>query len=120
MAEERVEHCEVCIVGTGAAGGILAYRLALAGFSVLSLEQGEPITDSYFTNELNPEQEPHFGITPQTPWDLDPALGFYHGNARAHALYARDDELSTSAPSRAVFVNLQVFRLNGKMNLWNA
>ena len=120
MEGERFEPCEFCIVGTGAAGGILAYRLAMAGFSVLSLEQGAPITDSYFTNELNPEQEPHFGITPEAPWDLNPAESFYYGNARAHALYAREDELSTSAPSSQAFVNLQVFRLNGKMNLWNA
>jgi choline dehydrogenase-like flavoprotein len=116
----RVERCEVCVVGTGAAGGILAYRLARAGLSVLSLEQGGPIQDSYFTNHLNPEQEGLFGITPDLPWDLDPAQGFYYSNARAHALYAREDEQSTSPPSRASFANYQVFRVNGKTNLWNA
>jgi glucose dehydrogenase len=116
----RVEPCEVCVVGTGAAGGILAYRLALAGLSVLSLEQGGPITESYFTNHLTPGQEPLFGITPDLPWDLDPAQGFYYANARAHALYARADERSTSPPSDAAFTNYQVFRVNGKTNLWNA
>jgi choline dehydrogenase-like flavoprotein len=119
-AGERLERCEVCIAGTGGAGGILAYRLALAGLSLLSLEQGEPITDSYFTNHANPEDQPHFGITPDLPWDLNPAQGFNFANARAHALYAREDELSTSPASRRAFVNYQVFRLNGKMNLWNA
>lgn len=112
--------CEYCIVGTGAGGGILAYRLALAGKSVLSLEQGQPIADDYFTNELNPEDEPNLGIAPDMPWDLDPAQSFYFANAKAHALYARGDELSTSSASQKAFVNLQIFNLNGKMNLWNA
>jgi choline dehydrogenase-like flavoprotein len=116
----RVVYCDVCVAGTGAAGGILAYRLALAGLSVLSLEQGGPISDSYFTNHLRPEQEPHFGITADLPWDLSPAQSFFYSNARAHALYARDDESSTSPASRQAFVNYQVFRLNGKTNLWNA
>ncbi len=116
----RVESCEVCIVGTGAAGGILAYRLAQAGLNVLSLEQGGPISDDYFTNELNPEEEPHFGITSDMPWDLDPGQGFFFGNARANALYAPDDQKSTSAASHDRFVNLQIFRANGKLNLWNA
>ena len=112
--------CEFCIVGTGAAGGIVAYRLALSGHDVISLEQGQPIAESYFTNELRPEQELHFGISPEMPWDLNPAQSFYFSNAQAHALYARDEELSTSPASRATFVNLQICRLNGKMNLWNA
>jgi choline dehydrogenase-like flavoprotein len=111
---------EYCIVGTGAGGGILAYRLARAGRDVLSLEQGPPIADDYFTNELRPEEEAHFGIGPEMAWDLNPAQGFYFSNARAHALYARPDEQSTSPASQRAFVNLQIFRLNGKLNLWNA
>src|SRR5882672_6303039 len=111
-----IERTDICIIGTGAAGGILAYRLAMAGVSVLSLEQGSAITDSYFTNELHPEGEPHFGITPDMPWDMDPSQGYFYGNAQANKLYARPDELSTSAPSREAFVNMQIFRLNGKQN----
>lgn len=112
--------CDVCIVGTGAGGGILAYRLAHSGRDVLSLEQGAPITSDYFTNELNPEDEANLGIAPEMPWDLNPAQSFYFSNARAHALYARGDEVSTSPASQSAFVNMQVFRLNGKLNLWNA
>lgn len=111
---------EICIVGTGAGGGILAYRLALQGRDVISLEQGQPIADSYFTNELNPEDEAHFGIAPELPWDMNPAQSFYFSNAQAYALYAKGDELSTSPASRQAFINMQTFRLNGKMNLWNA
>jgi glucose dehydrogenase len=113
-----IEHCEVCVVGTGAAGGILAYRLAMEGLSVLSLEQGAPINDSYFTNDRRPEDDPHFSIAPDMPWPVDPNDHYFYGNAEAHALYAREDEASTAAASQRVFVNRQVFRLNGKMNLW--
>ena len=112
--------CDYCIAGTGASGGILAYRLAQAGKQVISLEQGPTIADSYFTNELRPEQEANFGISPDMPWDLDPAQSFYFSNAKAHQLYARDDELATSPNSKDQFVNLQINRLNGKLNLWNA
>jgi glucose dehydrogenase len=114
----RIEHCEFCIAGTGAAGGILAYRLAMAGYSVLSLEHGPPITDSYFTNELNPEQDQHFGISADMPWPVDPNDHYFYGNAAAHALYAREDETSTPPESNQVFVNRQIFWLNGKLNLW--
>jgi choline dehydrogenase-like flavoprotein len=112
--------CDICIVGTGAAGGILAYELARAGLSVLSLEQGATIDNAYFTNEHRPDQLENFGIPHEMPWDLNPAQSFYFANPQAHALYARPDELSTSAQARSAFVNLQVFRLNGKTNLWNA
>jgi glucose dehydrogenase len=112
--------CDVCVVGTGAGGGILAYRLAMAGCDVLSLEQGGPISGDYFTNELLPEQEQHFGIAPAMPWDMNPAQSFYYANAQAHALYAPADELSTSAAARQAFINMQIFRLSGKLNLWSA
>lgn len=109
--------CEICIVGTGAGGGILAYRLALQGRDVVSLEQGQPVANDYFTNEVNPEDERHFGIAPELPWDMNPAQGFYFANAQAHALYARPDETSTTPESSRAFVNLQIFRVNGKLNL---
>jgi choline dehydrogenase-like flavoprotein len=113
-----VERCEFCVVGAGAAGGILAYRLAAAGFSVLSLEQGGPVSDDYFTNELRPEQDPDYGIAADMPWPMDPNDHYFYGNAAAHALYAGEDTASTTPGSQRVFVNRQIFRLNGKTNLW--
>ncbi|HTU03409.1 MAG TPA: NAD(P)-binding protein, partial [Candidatus Sulfotelmatobacter sp.] len=112
------EQCDICVVGTGAAGGILAYRLATAGLSVLSLEQGAPISDAYFTNDRDPEDHPHFGIVPDMEWPADAGAHYLYGNPEAHALYARDDETSTAAMSSSIFVNRQIFWLNGKLNLW--
>jgi choline dehydrogenase-like flavoprotein len=115
---ERVEHVDVCVVGTGAAGGLLAYRLARARRRVLSLEQGADLRDDYFTNDLAPEQDEHFGISRDQPWPVPPPDGYYHDNVAANRLYARSDTTSTSPTSEAVFKNRQIFRVNGKQNLW--
>jgi glucose dehydrogenase len=115
MSQERTG---ICIIGTGAAGGILAYRLASAGREVLSLEQGAAITDDYFTNGLPPAQDEHFGIAPEQSWDAPPTDLFFDANTRARRLYATADITSTSMEASAVFRNRQIFRLNGKQNLW--
>lgn len=117
--DSSVEKCDICIVGTGAGGGILAYQLAINNFSVLSLEQGEKIDNSHFSNQLNPEQEQNFGIAADMSWPLQPAASFYYDNFQANQLYAKSETLSTSLQSKAVFDNRQIFRLNGKQNLWN-
>ena len=114
----RLVKSDICIVGTGAAGGILAYQLAINNFSVLSLEQGEKIDDSYFSNQVNPEHEPNFGIAPNMPWPMQSEASIYWSNLQASRLYANGETLSTSARSEDVFDNHQIFRLNGKQNLW--
>jgi len=110
---------DICIVGTGAAGGILAHQLAMNNFSVISLEHGEKIDNNYFSNQLNPEHEENFGIAADMPWPLDQPESFHYDNFQANQLYAKSDILSTSSSSAEVFRNHQIFRLNGKQNLWN-
>jgi choline dehydrogenase-like flavoprotein len=118
-AEELpVERCDVCVVGTGAAGAMLAYRLGMAGVSVLTLEQGDSIDHTYFTNHLSAEQQEDYGITEDLPWPIPPNHAYFYVNAQAHKLYATPANGSTSARSAAGFVNRQVLRLNGKLNLW--
>src|SRR5690349_5846048 len=46
-----------CVIGTGAGGGILAYRLAKAGADVLIINSGGIPAQSEFQNELSPEQK---------------------------------------------------------------
>ena len=42
---------DFAIVGSGAAGGIIAKELATAGFSVVVLEQGPRLTEAQFTHD---------------------------------------------------------------------
>ncbi|NND99701.1 MAG: GMC family oxidoreductase [Pirellulaceae bacterium] len=122
MTDESVptQQCEICIVGTGAAGGILAYRLASAGRHVVSLEQGGPIDNDYFTNDRSAESLPKFGLCPEMKWPMPASEGYLYANHQASRLYAKADTSATTASSEERFVNRQIFRLNGKLNLWNA
>jgi len=38
--EDKIENVDVCIIGTGAGGAVVAYNLAQAGLHVLMLEKG--------------------------------------------------------------------------------
>jgi len=105
---------EVCVVGTGAAGGLLAYRLALAGLRVISLEQGDALPTDYFTQQNPPGNAKDFGLRPETRFPIDP-----HGFPFQHELYATPDHRSSSEESAGSFQHYQIFRLDGLLNLWN-
>jgi glucose dehydrogenase len=112
------ESADVCIIGTGAAGGILAYELAQKGMKVISVEQGGPIHKEYFTNEQNPQDIDNFGISAHMPWPVPLSDAYYYDNREASALYATDLDMSTSKKSERYFHNRQIFKVNGKQNLW--
>ena len=105
---------EVCIVGTGAAGGLLAYRLALAGLRVISLEQGDALPEDYFTHQNPPGNAKDFGLRPGTRFPINP-----HEFPFQHELYAGAAERSSSEESQSNFRQCQILRLNGLLNLWN-
>lgn len=89
---------DFAIVGSGAAGGIIAKELATAGYSVVVLEQGPRLTEAQFDhdefgtfmqsrNANNPATQPHtFRATPQTraqkAWAL--IYGRLVGGSNAH------------------------------------
>lgn len=111
MAEHK--ECDVCVVGTGAGGGMLAYKLAKAGLNVISLEQGGRLADDYFRETAPPGGIRDFGITSGTQWPSDP-----HDSLFIHPLFADGETGSTSRPKDG-FRHFQVLAVNGLQNLWN-
>ncbi|WP_028601607.1 GMC oxidoreductase [Ottowia thiooxydans] len=105
--------CEVCVVGTGAGGGILAHALAQAGVNVISLEQGPALPKDQFTRVTPSLPRESFGIGPNTSWPSDP-----HDNLFIHPLFA-DGRHGATARSPGTFQHFQVLALDGLQNLWN-
>jgi choline dehydrogenase-like flavoprotein len=110
---DKTPECEVCIVGTGAGGGLLAYELARAGVRVVSLEQGEMLPADQFKTVMPPGQGDSFGIGPDTVWPSDP-----HDSLFIHPLFADGATGSTARPAGG-FQHFQVLAVNGLQNLWN-
>ena len=105
--------CDVCVVGTGAGGGILAHQLALAGLSVVSLEQGPMLGQDHFVKVMPPGLGDTFGVSSSTVWPSDP-----HDSLFIHPLFAKSDTGSTALPDGG-FRHFQVLAVNGLQNLWN-
>ena len=53
--EDKIENTDVCIIGTGAGGAVVAYNLAQAGLHVLMLEKGGYYTLDKIQNENREE-----------------------------------------------------------------
>ncbi|MGE4336346.1 MAG: GMC oxidoreductase [Pigmentiphaga sp.] len=104
---------DVCVVGTGAGGGILAHQLALSGLRVVSLEQGQPLGGDYFKTVSPPGASRDFGIGPDTRWPSDPHDGLF-----IHPLFAPGDEGSTARPPDG-FRHFQILAVDGLQSLWN-
>ena len=105
--------CDVCVIGTGAGGGIAAYMLAKAGLNVVSLEQGPVLPEDYFRSVDPPGSVRDFGIRRHTRWPTDPHEAFF-GNA----LFAPPEQASAERETGG-FLQYQVFALGGLQNLWN-
>ncbi len=105
--------CDVCIVGTGAGGGILAYELAKAGLTVISLEQGGQLPADQFKTVSPPGAVKDFGIGPDTVWPSDP-----HDSLFIHPLFADGATGSTTRP-KSGFQHFQILAVDGLQNLWN-
>jgi choline dehydrogenase-like flavoprotein len=103
-----------CVIGTGAGGGILAYRLAKAGADVLVINSGGIPAQSEFQNELSPEQKGHFEIGPHTTFPVRPEISIVHpllADARSRS--------SVECPREGGFHHYQIHHVNGLQNLWN-
>lgn len=106
---------DCCIVGTGAAGGILAHRLASAGLNVISVEQGGELQADYFSEKNPPGIKKWYGIKPKTTFPPNVADALF-----IHELFADCHTRSSNQQSEAAFRQFQIYALNGLQNLWNA
>jgi glucose dehydrogenase len=102
------------VIGTGAGGGILAYRLAKAGADVLVINSGGIPAQSEFQNELSPEQKGHFEIDPHTTFPVRPKMTFVHP-----LLADAGSRSSIEGPREGGFLHYQIHHVNGLQNLWN-
>ncbi len=105
--------CDVCIVGTGAGGGILAHQLAKAGVKVISLEQGSQLPANQFKDISPPGAGKDFGIGPDTVWPSDP-----HDSLFIHPLFA-DGATGSTERAQNAFRHFQILAVDGLQNLWN-
>lgn len=104
------------MIGAGAGGGILAYRLAMAGEDVLVLCSGKIPKSSESSNpvnELSPEEQGHFGIGPETRFPATPEI------THLSTLFPQPDEKSSVPLSKEIFDHYQIHHVNGLQNLWN-
>ncbi|MFA5488650.1 MAG: GMC family oxidoreductase [Candidimonas sp.] len=105
--------CDVCVIGTGAGGGILAHELARSNLHVISLEQGEALPDDQFTRITPAKPRETFGIDSNTVWPSDP-----HDSLFIHPLFA-DGRRGSTPREPGEFQHFQILALNGLQNLWN-
>ena len=102
-----------CVIGTGAGGGIVAYKLAQYGEDVLVLNTGKIPDQKIFENELTPEQKHNFGIAKSTTFPIKDQADF------REELYAEVTEKSTTKIPPEIFQHFQIQHINGLQNLWN-
>lgn len=105
---------DVCIVGTGAAGGILAHQLAKAGLNVVNLEQGPQLKQNYFSKKNPPGIVKWHGIRRKTQFPPRHQDALF-----IHDLFARANTRSSTKQSDEQFRQFQIYAVGGLQNLWN-
>lgn len=104
---------DVCVVGTGAGGGLLAYELAKSGLKVVSLEQGDLLPADHFKTADPPGTQKDFGLRAGTTWPINP-----HDSLFVHSLFA-DSSTGSAHRGDGTFKLYQIYAVSGLQNLWN-
>jgi choline dehydrogenase-like flavoprotein len=99
-----MQEFDVCIIGSGAAGGVMAKELCEAGAKVIMLEAGREVPLSQFLSHKWPYELPYRGLRgeKQAP--------FYQGNVSSSILYRDCDQVSVD----------RIRVLGGRTVHWNA
>jgi choline dehydrogenase-like flavoprotein len=100
----KAEVFDVCIIGSGAAGGVMAKELCEGGAEVVMLEAGREVPPSEFLSHKWPYQLPYRGLRgeKQAP--------FYQGDISKSIAYADSDDVAMD----------RVRVLGGRTLHWNA
>lgn len=114
MADFQDRIYDHVVVGTGAGGGILAYRLAKAGLDVLSVEQGPRLPQAYFSEINPPGARKDWGIRPHMTFPGDSRDAIFR-----HELFAGPDTRAASRSAERAFLSYQLLAVGGLQNLWN-
>ncbi|WP_031485007.1 GMC oxidoreductase [Maridesulfovibrio frigidus] len=104
---------DVCVIGTGASGGILVKTLVDSGLRVISIEQGGALPEGYFAKPDN-SVDRNFDIHPEASFPIDPHAFAFHNK-----LYATREQLSSYPDMPNSFRQFQIFAMDGLTNLWN-
>ncbi len=88
------ENFDVCIIGSGAAGGVMAKELCEGGAKVVMLEAGRGVPPSELLSHKWPYELPYRGFRgeKQAP--------FYQGDIAKSIAYADSDDISSRSSAR--------------------
>lgn len=109
----KTDTWDVCVVGSGASGGVLASTLVNAGLRVVTVEQGDAPARNQF-DKPDPERQKAFNLPAEVSFPVDA-----HAYAFQNKLYAPPELLSSHPREGTDFRQFQIFALDGLTSLWN-
>ena len=102
--QSTTQEFDVCVVGSGAAGGVMAKEFCEGGAKVILLEAGKQVDPSQFLSHMWPYELPYRGLR-----DEKQAL-FYQGDVRQSIRYEDSDQIGMD----------RIRVLGGRTVHWNA
>src|SRR5215470_15415427 len=123
-ANEQQFDCDVCVIGTGVAGALVAFRLAKAGAKVLILEAGdsapqarfrEPLVQKYELSSSKGQTSPYTGLLAPQPNAADVAQPPAKQDGRDYYVEQGD---TAAVPRSELLLSYYQRMLGGAMSHW--
>ncbi len=102
--DKGIEVFDVCVIGSGAAGGVMAKELCEGGAKVVMLEAGHEVRNSQFLSHKWPYELPYRGLR------AEKQVPFYQGDVSKSITYVDSDHVGID----------RVRVLGGRTLHWNA
>jgi choline dehydrogenase-like flavoprotein len=122
----KMKECDVCIIGSGAGGAVMAYALGKAGFSVVLLEAGRRFSPAdYHTNKKTWETTSNPFVTSQErtrsyfyrysePENMDLSYNHLRSKSIAHGFYNKSKKRRAPYIDRVKGVGGTTLRYQGE------